>query len=293
MRTGPFMLLLAGCGGVSLEGRVVDGMTGDPIAGPYKLSAKATSPDASLSCQFFQVDVDAQGKFLIPTLCGGTPYQLATDRDDLWLAEVDTVPDGGFPGPTDLKAWRAPKASGLYEMGEDGSFEALKTAADVKSEKLFNLDTRVLYPATVPDEPTHVKEGEYLVFVGKATIEGFDFVPLVPSGVRVFGNDELKITMEPWSYLGVKFVDDTQIEKVEAKLDPSKVVEKEKGNRVVRWVPADALPAGRYAILKDGDRRTYIVDLGKRPPREPEPAGEDGKGEKGKGGKGGKGGKAD
>lgn len=277
------LLALAGCSSVTVDGRFVDGLTGEPVAGPFKVALKALSPDAALSCQYQQVEVGADGRFSVPGLCGGTGYRIETDRDDLWLAELDEVPDGGFGSPTDVKVWKAPKGSGVYRYA-GGELEVLKTAADVSKVTLRSTGEKILYPDSL-QTPAVIGPGEQLVLVGKTTIQEFRFEPLVPAGPRVFGDATTRITMEPWSYVGVRFPDDSdRVEVVKAELDTGKVVDKEKGNRVVRWIASDAVPAGRYGLFKDGDRRMYVVDFGAAPAApEPEPEGKAGKGKRGKG----------
>lgn len=253
-------LLLSACGGTTVEGKVVDGMTGEPIGG-YKIVAKATSEDASLTCQFKEAEVAEDGTFKLLDLCGGTPYHLEPDREDVWLAEVNEVPDGGFGGPTELKAWRAPKGPGLYKLS-GGEIEPLQTAADVKREQIRGTETKVRYPSTVPNKVPLVAPGDHLVLVGKGTIEETKLFPLIKSGERVFGDAGTKVTMQPWVYVGVEFQDDKTFEEVEAEIDSSKFLEKSKDSRMARWIPGSAVKEGRYAALKEGDRRMYILDFG-------------------------------
>src|SRR5262245_8679402 len=95
-------VLLGGCSTVTVEGRVVDGLTGQPIPGPYRIKAQAVNAqEMALSCQVFETEVGADGTFKMDTLCPGTAYRLEPDRDDLWLVDVDEVPDGGWGQPTD------------------------------------------------------------------------------------------------------------------------------------------------------------------------------------------------
>jgi hypothetical protein len=288
---------LLACSSVNVEGRMVDGRTGEPIPGPYKVSIKALSPDVAVSCQVKQTEVGPDGRFSVPGLCAGSAYRIETDREDLWLAGVDEVPDGGFPGPTDIQAWHAPKGSGVYRY-TGGTFEVLKTAADVGKVTIRTTGEPILYPDSL-QTPAVIGPGDQLVLVGKTTIEEFRFEPVLASGPRVFGDADTKITMEPWSYVGVRFLDDARFEVVKATIDPALQVDKAKGNRVVRWLPAEALPAGRYALFKEGDRRMYVVDFGAAPASAVADDGEEGKerkeGKEGKEGKAGKakGGKAD
>lgn len=270
---------LAACSSVTLEGSLVDGLTGAPVTGPKVLTAKAVTPDTSMGCQFLSGEVGADGHFSVGGLCGGTEYELVLDDDDWWLADGGTVPADGWPGPKKLELWRVPKGAGVYVRGGDGSLTELKTAADLKSEKLLEQDTRVRYPAEIIEDHIPVlAAGSHLVLVGKNVVDEMHFEAVVPSGPRRFDGgkgpkgDPWTINMQPWMYLGTRFVDDTHPEKVEAAVDASKKVEKRHGNRVVSWLPAEAFAEGRYAVLREGDRRTYLVDAGKKlPPPPPAP----------------------
>jgi hypothetical protein len=265
--------LLSGCSSVSVEGRVVDGLTGAPIPGPYKVKARATVKDVALTCQFFYAEVGADGTFELGSLCGGTPYGLETDRDDLLLVEIDQVPEGGFGQPTDLTAWRVPKGSGVYKLA-GGELTMLRTASDVEQDQIFGSDQRVRLPDTLPEQVDLIAEGDYLVLVGKATIDEMKLVPLIVSGARKFGDpDNPYARPKPWWYLGTRFTDDTTFERVEAEIDAKRVVDKARGDRQGRFVGGNALPAGRYALLKDDDKRMFVVDFRAAPPPLPaEPA---------------------
>ncbi|MEQ1503454.1 MAG: hypothetical protein ABMB14_14555, partial [Myxococcota bacterium] len=246
---------LAGCSTVTVEGRVVDGLTGEPIPGPYRIKAAAKDPqNAAMSCQTFDTEVGADGKFVFDHLCAGSGYVLAPDRDDLWFVEIDEIPDGGWGQPTDLTAWRVPKASGVYHLA-NGALTMLKTSSEVTADPVFGTDQRVRLPDNIPDQVQLIRADEYLVLVGKSAVDELKLEPLVESGTRKFGTPDAPYTRPgPWWYLGVKFVDDTTIERVEAKLDPAKVVDKVKGDRHGRFVSGGAVPAGRYGLSKDGDR---------------------------------------
>jgi hypothetical protein len=264
--------LVAACSSVTVEGRVVDGLTGEPIPGPYRVKARAVSKDVALTCQYFDAEVSAEGTFELDQLCSGTAYGLEVDRDDLWLVEVDQIPEGGFGQPTDLTAWRVPKGSGVYELA-GGDLTMLRTASDVERDTIFGSEEVVRLPDTIPEQVDLIGEGEYLVLVGKATIDEMKLVPLVASGPRKFGDAEKPYARpKPWWYLGTRFTDDTRFERVEAKIDPKRVVDKAKDDRHGRFIAGNALPAGRYALLKDDDKRMFLVDFGAAPP--PLPAAE-------------------
>lgn len=267
------LALLAACSSVSVQGRVVDGLTGEPIPGPYKVKAKAASKDVALTCQYFDADVAADGTFSFDQLCSGTAYLLEADRDDLWLVEIDQIPEGGFGQPTDITAWRVPKGSGVYELS-GGQLTMLRTASDVEQDPIFGTDQIVRLPDTLPEQVDLIADDEYLVLVGKATIEQMKLVPLIPSGPRKFGDAANPYARpKPWWYLGTKFTDDTRFERVEATPDPKKVVDKAKDDRHGRFVAGSALPPGRYALLKDDDKRMFVLDFGATPAPLPAAAG--------------------
>lgn len=290
------MVVLVGlmaCSGGGVQGRVVDGMTHQPIAGPYRLTAKATGEGVAMGCQILTTDVGPDGAFSLSGLCSGTGYSLSVDRDDLWLADA-TVPDGGFPGPHDLEAWRAPKAAGLYVMSQSGELTALKTAADLKSDRILGSEERIRYPWEMASTNVAVvAPGQHLVLVGRSTVEEMTITPVLQSMPRWFGRgmkppatskkldetgwllaEKEKYRMGPWWYLGTTFTDNITFERVSTTVDASKVVEKSSESRAVKYLAADALPKGRYAIMKDGDRRMYLVDFGGEAPplpADPEP----------------------
>jgi len=265
-----FLTILAGCSSTTVEGRIVDGMLGTP-AGGFKLIASATAEDAGMSCQFMEAEVAEDGTFALEKLCLGSAYKLKADRDEVWLADVDEVPDGGFPAEVELKVWRAPSGSGLYVSSAAG-LEPLKTVSDVARETIRGTDVQVRYPEIVPNKIRRIGPEEHLLIIGQGTIENTKILPLIPSGERVFGDDSVRVTMEPWPYVGVEFEDDTTYELRTTTFDAAKVLDKEKGDRVARWIAGDAVAAGRYAALKDDDRRMYIVEFGPGAAKAPDEA---------------------
>jgi len=257
------VLGLAGCDTTTTaKGHVVDAMTGKP-AGGYQVVANATNADAALTCKTFQAAVAEDGTFTFDKLCSGTTYALSSDREEIWFADAAEV--GGATAaaePVEIKVWKAPKNPGLYRLGADGTLEGLTTTADVKTERIRGSEERVRYPSTIPKTVPTIGPDDYLVFVGQDTIDGLKILPLIPSGTRVFGDDVTKVTMDAWNYVGVTFTDDTTYTMSAATMDSSKVVDKSGGDRVVRYVPGTAIPAGRYAVLRDDDVRMMIVDFG-------------------------------
>jgi hypothetical protein len=297
---------LAACSSVTVEGNLVDGLDGKPVKGPMGITARTTGTDTSLGCQFLSGEVDESGHYEVSGLCAG-PYALSLEREDLWLAEGAEIPDGGFGAPRDLQVFTVPKSAGVYLRAADGTLSEVKTAADLASEKLVDRTERVSLPENiVPDHIAVVEPGQHLVMVGKNVLDELAITPVVPSTQRAFGTTAETVRMQPWWYLGTRFVENgtgalvvtepilvgceprapgstevvcegsakvpVAVEKVEAKLDPAKVVEKRADPKAVRWLAADALPKGRYALMREGDRRMYLVDFGGKADPLPEAA---------------------
>lgn len=255
---------LVGCSSPGASGKLVDVINGNAPIADMRLIAEA-SGSASLSCSTFEATTDANGAFKFEGLCGGTPYKLKPGNENLWLAETDEIPDGGGEN-IEIKAWRAPKGSGTYVL-EGTELKAIKTSADIKKEPLWKSESEFAeYPATLPKSPALIPADGYLVLVGDRAVDQTKFWPLIASGERKFGSPTTtKITMDPWSYIGISFTDDETFERKTAELDESKIVKKDGEERKVAWIPGSALPAGRYAMHKEGDARTTVIDFGAAP----------------------------
>lgn len=259
------VLSLLGCDTTtSIDGTVVDAMSGKP-AGGHRLIATAVPEDAALTCKTFEAEVKEDGTFVFDKLCSGVAYRVASDREDIWLAEVDELPTDDAAPPMEIKIWRAPKAAGLYRLAADGTIEALTTDADVKSETIRGSTEKVRYPSTIPKAVKNIGPDEHLVLVGQDTIDKVEIYPLIASDTRIFGEDGTKVTMDPWHYVGVTFTDDTTWTASTATIDQAKCTDKSKDDRVVRYVPGTAIPSGRYAALAADDVRMIIVDVGAPP----------------------------
>jgi len=289
---GAALLLAAGCN-VTVEGAIVDGITGEPIAGKpadagddveaMRIVAQAMNEDdkgvltqnidASLPCMTFAADVGSDGKFSIPGVCASSSlYSLELNDPNLFLAEQDTIPMG-FDGaaPVTIKAWRAPKGGGVFKLGADG-LSRVTSATDLNFDFVYKSEQQVRSPKTIKSVPL-VAAGEHLVLAGSAT--NFAIEPIINSDKRRLGKaaNESKeyVDQVPWAYLGIEFSSDTDFELKTVTVDDSKVISKEKRGRTARFLAADSLPAGRYAIVKDGGKRIWIVDMGQAG-EDPKPA---------------------
>lgn len=257
------LLIATGCSTVTIEGQIVDGLDKAAVAGPYRVQAKAASVDAAISCQVIDGEVDAEGKFKLEGLCSGTAYTLTTDRADLWLVEGIEVPDGGWgEAPKGVLGYRVPADGGLYKLSK-GEIEPIKTAANVAVHTIWKSTETVRAPEAIPNALTNIGAEDYLVLVGKSAVDDLKFFPLVSyAGKRYFGDDAKSYSVDDWAIVGAKSVNDTTYEPMSAQFDAAKLVDKSRGDQKVRYIPGSALPAGRYAALKDDDKRMYLVDFG-------------------------------
>lgn len=267
--------LFAGCSSPSANGVIVDAMTGGPVA-EARVVASAVG-QTSLTCMNFETTTDAQGAFEFASLCDAE-YKLKLDDETLWLAEVDSIPAGGAEN-LEVKVWRAPASSGYYRLS-GGEIENIRVAGEVMKEKIKGTEELAHYPANIPNTVPVIGPDDHLVIVGQGTIEQTRIDPLVPSGPRVFGDAEVEVKMDAWSYLGITFTDDTTFVRSTAQVDDSKAFTKEKGDRIVRFIPGSAIPAGRYAIWRPEARGVAILDFGaSQKPAEAQAAAEPAEGE--------------
>ena len=267
------MSLLACSGSYNLEGKVTDGLTGAPMGG-LTLIARADDKSITLSCQTLQGSVADDGSITLQGLCGGSSYTVEV-KGDVVIPELATVPDGGPGGPLNVKGYVAPGGDGLYVLA-DGKLEALATNADVAKEVPLGATDPVYYPTTTPGKFPILAGGQFLVMSGEATS--------VPVRTLEVNGERLEVEngrpLQPWFYVGHTFEGNTPT-KVEVAVDQAKVTEITVGDRPVRYLAADAVPAGRYALFTDGDRRMALVDVG-GPADLKLPSPDEGKGAKGK-----------
>lgn len=265
-----FVLACTGCASEPLPGTLINGMTEAPV-GDVILIAKATDPAAEFRCKGFEATVGADGGFVFEDMCPELTYTLSLNKPGLWLAELDQIPGTPPDAPLVVPVWPAPEGSGLYKLS-GGELSAIKTADDVRSDPVQGTEHLIRYPRHRGRRGTALAEGEHLLVVGSESIERLRFFPLIPSEARRFGPGGA-VHMPPHEYVGVRFDSDTEYAEVEAELDRSKVLEKRKGERVVRWIPTEALATGRYAVLADDDKRMYILQIGEAPeaPEAPQP----------------------
>lgn len=257
-------LLLAGCSTAgNFEGKLVDGMTGAPRADVVVLGRAKDSSD--LACQVVEGKTDASGAFSFPKTCKGATYSLEVKDKSLLLVDAPAV-EGGLAstGAVEIKAWRGPSNDGLSTLRDDKLGTIASRTPLRREEKVKGTDTVALFPKEKFKTATAITEGGYLVVAGKDLNAKLQMVPVVPAPVLVTfdsGN-----TMENHVFLGLKFAaDGLSAEPVTATLDESLVKTVKHGDRVLRYIPASALPAGQYALFGEGDKEAFIVQLGAAP----------------------------
>ena len=276
--------LAVGCNS-TVNGTVVDGLTGQPIMGkpadagedvqPNRLVANAITikedgtteknAEAGLTCMAFSSPIGQDGSVSLSGLClSATAYELSIEPDkNYFLGDVHRFEQGmKAEGPIQIKAWRAPNGTAVNILKKDGTtLEPVRSRQKVKAETITGTEEKVFYPTGIKGVPM-MEAGEYLVLSGKSNAD-LGLHPLVNSGARTFTNDETEVKMQPWSYIGTKFTDDETFERVSTQLDAGKVVTVENDMHVVKFIPADALGTkGRYALWSEGQENAYLIDIG-------------------------------
>lgn len=254
-------LLSVGCSTAgSFEGKLVDGMSGQPRADIHVLGMAKDSPD--LACQVVEGTTDAAGVFTFPKTCKGTNYTLEIKDKTLLLVDAPVVA-GGVPstGPVEIKAWRGPSSDGLSTLRADKLGSIASRTPLRREEKIKGTETVALFPKEKFPSATTVDDGGYLVVAGKDLNAKLQIVPVVPTAAMV--TFESGNTLANHVFIGLKFADDgLSAEPVAATVDDSLVKTLKHGERVLRYIPAKALPAGQYALFSEGDRETFIVQMG-------------------------------
>lgn len=244
------------------QGTLVDGLTGQPRANEVILARASNSSD--MTCQVIEAKTDAAGLFTLAGTCPGDSYALKTKDDTLLLAGAPSFEGGTAGGPVaELAAWRAPVSSGVNLLVDDGLKPVKSRTRVMRDEKILETDTVAPYPESTFKQPTTVAAGQHLIISGKDTLARLHFVPLVSESERrtfVSGNS---LTGHP--FFGIDFTSDTEFTKVDAKLDESRIKQATSGDRVVRYIPAEALPPGQYALFGDGDAQALIIGFGDAP----------------------------
>lgn len=256
----PLFLGLTACiAGGTFNGTLVDGLSGQPRGNERIIAKTSDIPDAT--CAAKEATADASGVFTLQNLCPGANYALSLSDETLMLEGAPTASGDEQAQGVELKTWRAPGGAGIYVLSED-TLSMVRTFTDIKYEvKIDDPSMKVAYPYMKPTGKVKtVNPGDFFVVSGKANVDRLKWRPVIADpNKRTFVDGS--ITDHVW--IGVKFTSDTEWEPVEVSIDPSKVKVITSGERIVHYIPHDALPEGRYALYGDADKRMFIVDMGR------------------------------
>ena len=163
-----------------------------------------------------------------------------------------------------LLVWRAPVAAeGVYRLAGD-RLVPIEPFAEVGTETVRESNEPVRYPMLKPVQVPLVDSGEWLVVTGAAHVDRLRIRPLIPDAdVRIFQGD---VRIDDHCYIGVRFRSDTKVEPVDVRVREARESRVSDGERAIRYVAWDAVPAGRYAVLGDLDPQTRVVDFGRTQP---------------------------
>jgi hypothetical protein len=260
------LITLSACTKGSVSGTVTDGLSKAPVS-ELRLLARSEAPDQT--CKVFETTTDASGAYSFGELCAGQTYVISSGDEARFFTGNQEVSGDEQSAANELTAWRGPEGVGVYLLKADGTMESQRTKADVASATLFETEQSVRYPTGTPGSWPAVASGEYLVLIGKATIENQQMFPLIESPEVKFNPDREGLTHfslgQEWLYIGAK-IDEGVYTEMNTELDTSKVVMAEHGDRAAQYIPADAVPAGKYAMLTKKARRTYMFEIGAAAP---------------------------
>ncbi|MCP4808987.1 MAG: hypothetical protein GY913_27380 [Proteobacteria bacterium] len=257
------LLALVGCAKGTVDGTVTDGLTG---AGVSELRVLAKSDDAAdLTCMVLEGTTDASGAFKIEGTCANATYTLSS-ADDTRFFEGDHLIEGGGPiAGHAITSYRAPEGSGVYLL-VDGELKPQKTYSDVSSATILKTDQVVKYPETKPPAdgwPEIAADSHVLLLGGKAI--GMTWIPAHDGPEIKFDPDREGITHwslgeDGWVYLGVVVRGQDDYEVSTSALDDSKAISVSGAGRTAKYLPADAIPAGRYAVMGEKSKRAYVFE---------------------------------
>ncbi len=240
-------------------GRLLDARTGAPVADvDVRLVA------AGDACPPVTARTDAGGRWSAAALCGEAAWTVAPADPGWYLPEP---PAAGTD--LELRAWRAPPEPGVYTVA-DATIAPLVTHTLLDTVRVFDSAEEVRFPVEIPGVVPRIGDGVALLIVGDV-LPTLAFAPLVPSAERRwFGTKDAPVPVDPWVYLGVRFTSDTVFERVAVTVDAARVTTVG-GPRPLRYVGADALPVGRYALPTADGTRAFLLDFGDRPPAQAAP----------------------
>lgn len=258
------LFALVGCSKGTVTGTVTDGLTG---AGVPDLRVLAKSNDAAdMTCMVLEGTTDATGAFTIEGTCANAQYALSSS-DDTRFFEGEHSVEGGTPvAGHAITSYRAPEGSGLYLLVGD-ELRPQKTYSDVSTTTILKTDQKIKYPETKPkvDGWPQIPADSHVLLLGEKSI-AMDWIPAADGPEIKFDPDREGIThwslgADGWVYLGVLVRGQDDFEVTTSSLDMSKAVSVEGSGRKATYIPASAIPAGRYAVMGETSKRAYLFEV--------------------------------
>ncbi len=261
------LLWLTGCTKGKIVGTITDALTGQPVEGVRVIAKAPLATD--MTCSTLEGVTDASGTFTIEGTCVNNSYNLKIG-DDMLLLKGELTVEGGEAEPVSrsYEVWTAPEGTSVYFL-VGGEMIAQKTLSDIGTATILDSEPpqAVRYPEVRLSTWPQLEPGSYLVVTGISNMDQLKLHPMVESPEVKFSPDREDITHwslgKEWDYVGISMTAEGAYELKTVEADASMVKEvRGTENRGARYIPAEALPPGRYALLKDKAKRTYMFEVG-------------------------------
>lgn len=227
---------------------VVDGRTGAPIDG---VAVVPTGSDGAVCPTHLPPTADG-GRVVVAAACTGRRWHLRSGDAGWWVPSPPAATDGAV-----VTAWRVPTTGGVALLtGTELTPWLTNSAVDVVA---LGADAQVRYPVELPATLPTLSPPDVLVL----DAPGLSLHPLVPGEARTLGSPELPLSFGPWVYLGARVGAAGPPVPVVLPEATAQIVQGE--GRMVRYVAAEHLEPGRYAVLAESAARAVLFEVPLRP----------------------------
>jgi hypothetical protein len=210
----------------------------------------------SEDCLRVSAPSDAQGRFDLADLCPGEDYRLEPVGETWFLVEPTPA-----RAEVELQLWPLPESDGVYRLDE-ATYTPLLTNTQLEPVH-FNAGGEARYPLSVPEGAPRVTGNQFLALIGAEAADGWTLQALVANPnvhVQATGRAEV-LSLSPWYLVGV----DTSAGDPKPVAPPSLPGGRRLGDRSVRFIQANLVPAGLYVLCSDSAARGLIVGFGEAP----------------------------
>ena len=237
-----------GCGPASADvrGSLRDGLDRRPLSAvDLEVIAIANEPTTA-ACERQQASVDSSGGFALTGLCvGATTYRLSLSDSSYWLPDYQSVNRAALG---EVLAWPAP-APGVWRRAGRAT-ERVPAIASLHEERTRD-GAVVVAPDTMPVDIPPLADGDWWMLAGPVADRLPE--PLIAAGpTRFVGSDGDDHPYGPWWYLSTRFRSDGKASPETWRPDGDAVIDKRIDDRMIRYIPATALPDGLWAV-RDGN----------------------------------------